>query len=115
MKSKKNLTWWFHPRFEKWGGTTNARFESQLANRVDHQLSQRDVHEAVRVPILEPESVVDRHHLADDVLLEVAESGGTAQHQLDVLNKTIGSSDFISILKICSRVLFYWNSSYFVA
>ena len=82
---KRLITWCIHPCIEEFLRPFDAGFESQLANRSDDQLPQRDVHERVVLTIDEAQTSVDGHQLPDDVLFVIAESGSSTQHLFDIL------------------------------
>jgi len=76
-----------HPSLEEFNGFLDAGLEVQVAHERDDQLPQADVHEGVRFKSFEADPVVDRAKFRDDVLLVLAEPGGPAKQQLDILKK----------------------------
>ena len=74
-----------HPRLEELGRLLDTGFVAEATNEADDQLSQADVHEAVRVLVLETHPVVNRKKLLNDVFPEGPVSGCSVEHQLEVL------------------------------
>ena len=74
-----------HPRLEELGRLLDTGFVAEAANEADDQLSQADVHEAVRVLVLESDPVVNRKQFLDNVFPERPVSGCPVEHQLEVL------------------------------